>query len=424
MTNLQRILLRRSEVRQKINELVSVEDPTTEQDAELGALETEYGALEVRERAAIIAEDANGSPPAPSEDGEGREIRELERRARLHNYFAEIAQDVVLTGAEAEYRQAVLGDNPPRGMLPLQMLLTESELADWQNRNAEPETRARTPVAAAAITEGNQMSIAGRVFARSVAGYFGIPMPTVPIGTSGYPYLSGGTTFSQQATGGEQLAVAGTFAGAELSPLRATASYEYAVEDMYKLSGLEEALRRDLREGLNNLLSEQHLSGDGSAPNVQGIRTAIAATPTTDPTDADDFAEITQRFGALVDGLNAYGLGDLRVLMSAGTYLHAITQYRGSATTMSAYDWVMERCGGVEVSSRFPVPASDISHSVVHKASYPERNAVAPVWQGLQLVDDPYSLAQSGQRRITAILLHNFRVLEANAWAHLKVHDA
>ena len=248
-------------------------------------------------------------------------------------------------------------------------------------------------------------------------------MPTVPIGTSGYPHLSGGTTFSQQATGGAQAAVAGVFAGAELAPLRATASYEYSVEDMYKLSGLEEALRRDLREGLSNLLSEQHLSGDGTAPNVSGIRTAIPATPTTDPTDVDNFQEITQRFGGLVDGLNAYGLGDLRVLMSADTYAHAITQYRGNATTMSAYDWLMERCNGVEVSSRFPAAVADIAHSVIHKASYPERNAVAPVWQGLQLVDDPYTLAQSGQRRITAILLHNFAVLQSDAWAHLKVHD-
>ena len=49
------------------------------------------------------------------------------------------------------------------------------------------------------------------------------------------------------------------------------------------------------------------------------------------------------------------------------------------------------------MSSRFPAPASDLSHSVVHKMSYPERSAVAPMWGGgLQLIDDPYTLAQSG----------------------------
>ena len=310
-------------------------------------------------------------------------------------------------------------------MVPLQMLLSPSELADWQNRNSKGaiEIRTRTPVAAGAITEGNQDSIAARVFSRSVAAWFGIPMPTVAIGSAGYPHIAGGTTFSQKAVGAEQAAVAGSFAGAELTPLRATASYEYSVEDMYKLAGLEEALRRDLREGLSNLMSVEVLGGDGSAPNVQGLRTAIAATPGTDPADADDFPEITQRFGALVDGVNAYGLNDLRILMSAGTYAHAITQYRGTDSVMSAYDWLMERSGGVQVSSHFPDPATDISHSVVHKMSYPERSAVAPIWQGIQFIEDPYTQATSGIQKLTVIMLWNFRVLATDAWAHLKVHD-
>ena len=142
--------------------------------------------------------------------------------------------------------------------------------------------------------------------------------------------MSGGSTFSQQVTGGEQLAVAGTFAGEELENTRATASYEYAVEDVQKLIGLEEAFRRDLREGLNNHISNQVLNGSGVAPNVEGLRVAITATPATDPSDEDNFAEITQRFGGEVDGINAFGMSDLRILMSAGTYAHAITQYRGN----------------------------------------------------------------------------------------------
>ena len=415
--------MRRSEVRGRLNELSGVEAPTTEQDAELATLETEYGALEVRERAAIIAEDANGTPPTPSEgNGEGRELAELETRAAFGNFLNEVINDTNLDGAESELRAAVLGADARRGFVPLQMLLSPAELREWQERN-EPETRARTPVVSAARTEGNQDSIAARVFSRSVLGYFGVSMPTVPTGSAGYPLMTGGTTFSNQATGGEQLAVAGTFSGDELEPIRATGSYEYAVEDVAKLVGLEEAFRRDLRDGLSDHISGQVLNGSGAAPNVEGIRVAIAATPTADPSGADNFAAITQRFAGEVDGINAFGLSDLRVLMSAGTYAHAITQYRGNNAEASAYDWIMERCGGVEVSSRFPDPVSDIAHSVVHKTSYPERNAIAPMWQGLQLIDDPYTLAQSGQRRITAIMLWNFKVLVDAAWAHLKVHD-
>ena len=416
----QRLLLEQSQTRQRIAAALENTELTTEERSAMDADTQRMSQIEVELRGALVVE---GEPTeTPSEDGEGREIRELEQRAQLSRYFEEIAQDITITGAEAELRSAVFGDSSvPRGMVPLQMLLSDDELAAWHNRNVE--TRAVTPVAAAARTQGNQNSIAARVFARSVPGYLGIMMPTVPLGTTGYPVMTGGTTFSQQSIGGSQAAVAGTFDGDELSPIRATASYEYSVEDMYRLAGLEEALRADLREGLSDLMSTQVLNGNGTAPNVQGIRTAITATPGTDPANADDFSEITQRFAGLVDGINAFSMSDLRILMSTGTYTHAIAQYRGNQSTMSALDWLMEKSGGVEVSSRFPAPATDIAHSVVHLTSYPERDAVAPVWAGVQFIDDPYSMAQSGQKRLTALMLWNFRVLISAAWKHIKVHD-
>ena len=220
-------------------------------------------------------------------------------------------------------------------------------------------------------------------------------MPTQALGSAGYPHLAGGTTFSQQGTGTEQAAVAGSFAGVELAPLRATASYEFSAEDVVKLQGLEAAFRMDLRDGLSNLMSIQALTGSGVAPNVEGIQTAISATPSTDPSDEDNFAEITQRFGGEVDGINAYTMADLRILMAADTYAHAITQYRGNNAEASAFDWLVQRSGGVQVSSHLADAVSDISLNVVHKTSYPERSAVAPIWSGLQFISDPYSLATS-----------------------------
>ena len=83
MTNLQRIQLRRSEVRGRLNELSGVEAPTTEQDAELATLETEYGALEIRERAAIIAEDATERRRLlPREAARARNLPSLKRARR------------------------------------------------------------------------------------------------------------------------------------------------------------------------------------------------------------------------------------------------------------------------------------------------------------------------------------------------------
>ena len=420
----QRLLIEQSEVRQRISAALGKDELSDDERGKMDVDTRRAQQIEVEYRAALVVEGAEEQRAAETEpDGEGREIREIHGKARLHRFIEEMAEYTTLDGAEAELRAALLPDKATaRGMVPLEMLLSDRELREFLNPG-EREQRAVTPVASAAITEGNQNSIAARVFSRSIPAYFGIPMPTVPAGAAGYPHMSSGTTFSQQAENGSQAATAGAFGGAELEPIRATASYEFAVENLYKLVGLEEALRRDLREGMTNHMSNQVLNGDGSAPNVQGIRTAISATPSTDPANVDDYSEITQRFAAEVDGINAYMLSELRIAMSADTYKHAITQYRGNNSELTAYDWLMERSGGVQVSSLFPAAASDISHSVIHKTAYPERSAVMPVWAGFMIVDDPYSLAQSGQRRLTAHVLWNFRVLADDAWAHLKVHD-
>ena len=74
------------------------------------------------------------------------------------------------------------------------------------------------------------------------------------------------------------------------------AFYEFRVEDVAELVGIEEALRRDLREGIDNLISNQVVNGNGSAPNVSGILDAVNATPSNTPGSADHFGAIIGRF--------------------------------------------------------------------------------------------------------------------------------
>ena len=234
----QRLQIEQSQTRQRIAAALENTELTTEERSAMDADTQRMSQIEVELRGALVAE---GEPTeTPSEDGEGRELREIETRAAFGNFLNEVVNDVQLSGPEAELRTAMLGEGAGRGIVPLQMLLSPAELRSWQERN-ELETRARTPVATAAATEANQQSIAARVFARSVLGYFGVPMPTLPPSSAGYPIMTGGTTFSQQATAGEQLAVAGSFGGELLDNVRATGSYEYSVEDVQKLIGLEEA---------------------------------------------------------------------------------------------------------------------------------------------------------------------------------------
>ena len=251
-------------------------------------------------------------------------------------------------------------------------------------------------------------------------------MPTVPAGNAGYPRLTGGTTFSMQAKSGEQLAVAGTFGGAELSPLRGTGSYEFRVEDISELVGIEDALREDLRGGMEDLMSIQVTNGNGTAPNVEGIRNAISATPTTNPANADTFSELVERFMGEVDGLYANGPGDMRLVMRNDIFQFMSSVFATNDDSVSAYNYLQARVGGITVNNTIPAKTNnnDIGNVIVYKAGANTRAAIMPVWNAFSLLVDPYSLSQKGEIRLTAAVLFNFKVLDSDAFAVKKVRTS
>ena len=418
MTPLQILQLRAVEIRARLAALAS-EDTTDETRAEIRTLTVEYADNDSKAGALLISEDQPTTRPT-GDTSEGRETLELRQKATLAGFVQNIVNEID-EGPEHEFRQAIMGDGA-KGYIPLAMLLTPRQYRVFSD--PDREVRAITPVAAAAITEGNQDTIAGRVFARSIPAYLGIPMPGVAAGASGYPRLSGGTTFSVQAGSGEQAAVAGTFAGSELNGIRATGSYEFQVEDVAKLVGLEDALRVDLQGGIENLLNQQSVNGSGAAPQVSGFLHALTADPNA-VADADTFAEIVARFMGLVDGINATSPAELRLVMRSDIFSHMSATYATNDDSVSAYDYLLRRVGGAMVNNIVPAKDNNDTGSViVAKTGYPERGAVMPVWDGFRVIADEVTLAQSGQVRLTAIQLFNFAVLDSSAFAEVKVRTS
>ena len=115
MTNSQKIQLRQSEVRQRLNELSGLEgdDFTADHRAETDKLAGEYRDLETRFRAATIAE-SEAVPPIDREGSEGAEVRELVRRSSLGAYISEAVNQSPLSGSspESELRKELLGACP------------------------------------------------------------------------------------------------------------------------------------------------------------------------------------------------------------------------------------------------------------------------------------------------------------------------
>ncbi len=81
MTNSQRIAVRMIEVRQRLNTLSSIDEPSAEESAEMVTLTTEYQNLEVRYRAAIVSEGDVAKQESGSEESKSEESVERAQRA-------------------------------------------------------------------------------------------------------------------------------------------------------------------------------------------------------------------------------------------------------------------------------------------------------------------------------------------------------
>ena len=108
MTNAQNVALRLSKVRERLNEIAGLEGDAFSDEirTEAGTLQAEYSDLEVRHRAAIVAE-----PPETvtegAEDGEAVEIRKLRPQAKLADSIVAAITGKPVAGASGEYADAM-----------------------------------------------------------------------------------------------------------------------------------------------------------------------------------------------------------------------------------------------------------------------------------------------------------------------------
>ena len=378
-------------------------DDVSRLTAELRALETDI-------QAAILAE------PEPvetrtEETPETREIDDLQRRSSITGILNEAVTGRDANGPEHELRAAFLGESARAGLLPLDMLDTEP---------LERRADVATTVDAAALADGSQAPIASRVFSRSIAARLGVSMPTVPVGATNFPVMLTGASASMAVPGAQVSAEAATFTGFTLEPVRLSARYKFRIEDAAKLRGYEAALRRDLAAVMSDAMDNQIVNGDGTSPNVNGFLNELTAP--ADPTAVTDYAQYKSAITSLVDGLNAYQLSEIRVVLGAACYQLGEISYRtATGGDLSVVEHLTGRVGGLSVSSRIPAPASKIQTNIAAKTAYPGRNAVAPIWRALEIIRDPYSDSDAGEVSLTAIALWNFKIVREAGWALFKI---
>ena len=324
-------------------------------------------------------------------------FRDLIGGVELRAYMAEAASGRPVKGRELEVREELeLGE----GAVPYAALLTDEERI---------EMRADVATTVPADAKGKpRQSIVPRVFQRSDAAFFGVQMPTAPRGFPIYPVLTAGAAGSMANAGVHVDSEAATFTATQIEPTRATAAYTLRAEETATFEGLEAVLRADLRQALSKLMDDNIVSTTGAAPELDSLIDHATADPGTDPTQIANLETLDKLFTDGIDGLYAYGREGVRLFVSTAT--EKFLGFKRHDETAQTYGQMLNGAGGTRrASNRVGQKTAAIQRA--YRFVPNELRAFAPVWEGFNLIRDPYSDASKGQVRITALMLFGFDIV-------------
>ena len=406
MTDKQRLQLRQSEIRSRLAELAAA-DATDETRSEIDTLGREYQGNESRIRAFTIAGDTE---PLETRSTEDRERRELHQSASVGSLVYALLNGKTVDGAMAEYQSEYgLADNE----ISIRQLIN----TEHANPERDLETRAVTP--APANVGQTQQGIIPYVFPMAVAGFLGVDSPVVGVGESVFPVLTSELAVRTPDENADADETTGSFSADVLSPKRLQAAFFYSREDRARFAGMDSALRENLSLGLADGLDKEIIAGDNGLLGTNGL-----TARTGDAASAADFATYRGLVydNETIDGRYAGMASDVRVVMGPHGYNHAAGAYRGNNADDSALDSLIRISGGVRVSAHVPDPASNDQDVIIRKGL--RRDMVAPIWENVALIPDEVTKAKAGQIVITAVMLHNLKVLRADGFERRKVQVA
>ena len=387
MLESQKIQVRQSEMRTAIRVLLDKGEPTDVEKTELSALRNEQDESETSLRAAIETEGVEAT--ATVETPEKRELAQLTERSNLGSILSAVVEHRATGGPELELQQH---HGLAINQIPLDML------------RLRPEERALTP--APTNTETMQDEIVQPVFADSAGAFLGVFQPTVAMGDAVYPVLTSRPVVGGPHTDSTDVGeTTGAFDSELLAPGRIQASFFWKRTDSARFPTMEASLRMALNSGLAEKADQEIINGSKGLLNGSNLGAHNVAAVTA-------FADYLSEFCyARVDGRYATGQDMLRIVMGSGTYAHAGTVYRSNNADFSVLDSLMQKTGGVKVSSHVPAVASNKQNSVIRLGM--RRDMVQPLWNGITVVVDEVTRSGKGEIEVTAVMLLATQIIRA-----------
>ena len=433
MTQVQKLAVRLSQVRERLNEIGGLEGDayTDEIRTEETALQAEYPDLERRHRSAIMAEP-EGETREVEPDREMRERVELRGKASLVGYLRAALAGRRADGAEAELQNAAgIGDG-----IPLELWDVPRPV---EHRQTDASTGAPSTVGL------NLDRLRPQVFAQSIAPRLGIEMPRVESGSYASGTISTSLTAESQAKGGRADATAALFTVNTVTPKRISARLGIRIEDVAAVGqgNFEAILRENLALVLSDELDDQVINGAGAGADLEGVFQAL--TDPSDPTVVSDFNAFAAAHAGGVDGLWANKIRDVSIVCGPETYrlasrtFQTATNYQGE---MSASAYAMQNTGGLWTNKRMPDPVSEIQQAILYRMARSMmqpggmagagmgdamgegmegkvRTAVCPHWNQVS-IDDIYSGSAQGERFFTMhVLLGDVILVQPDAYAQI-----
>jgi HK97 family phage major capsid protein len=394
-----KIQRRQSEIRQALTGLVGKEKPSDDEVRNIEALDLEFRSNETRYRAALITEDTERREAgADLETRTGRQWDDLVAGFELRQVALALDEGRALSGRTAEVVQELRNQGGFRGMPVPWMAL---------------ERRAGETIASGTPNPLETRPIIDRIFPDSVAARMGAQMISIPSGSVEWPVTTSAVTAGWQAT--ELGNVSGPTAYATTDKALApnnTLGVQMRISRKTLLQSgpaLEEAVRRDINGAIQQALDLAVFRGAGSSGEPLGIipgvatygitSTAIGAVATWSVFRAAVARFMTANAVASPDAVK------LLIRPEIWSYMDGVLI---TSTAVSEWDRMLANIPAGNIAMNTNALAAPTGSPLACTALLTTATGgVAPIfvgaWGAVDLIRDPYSDAQSGGLRLTAL---------------------
>ena len=407
MLNSVKISRRQSEIRQQLSTLAGKDKPTEDEVRNLEGLDMEYRTNETRFRAALIGEEAERRDAGVElETRTGTEWETLVAGFELRQVALALDEGRALTGRTAEVVQELRAQGGFRGMpVPWGAL----------------ERRAGETIAIGTPNPLMTRPIIDRLFPDSVAARMGAQMISIPSGLTEWPVVTSSVTAGWQATETGTVSGPTVYATTDksLAPNN-TLGIQMKITRRALLqtgSALEDAVRRDMNGAIGQALDQAIFLGTGASGQPLGVIAGagtygITSTAITAPATWSAFRTAVTTFLTA----NAIASPDAVRLLIRPEVWSKMDATLITSTAVSEWDRMTNNipAGNIAMTANaLAAPVATATNALLTTAT----GGVAPIfvgaWGAVDLIRDPFSDAQSGGLRLTALATIDVTVARA-----------